>query len=254
MGAPARPRRRLPEAVLLDGLREDARARPLRQFLPRRRVRLPRRVQRQRRRRPPQRLAGAQPRPVGHRRRHGRRDRQPLLHDDRQRLVRAAVQLRPPHLHARPHHRRAARLEHRHQLPALGRARHGQAEALGARPPLRDGRGAPRRRLPPVGGVLGRRRAAEEQGGARLRRSGAHQADRFSGAEYHQFKAIQRRRAVAAAHAGALPGGRLGPRPPLRRHARGGRVPERDQAGAGEGAGRPDPRRRRRGRAATPRA
>ena len=109
---------RYKDLTLLDRARQAARARRVRRHLHRRRARHLRRLRRQRRGRDPARRAGAGQRPAAAGPGDGRGHRAPRLRRHRRDRLRAPVPVRAPHVDARPPHQGPRRLEHRHRLPA----------------------------------------------------------------------------------------------------------------------------------------
>ena len=148
--------------------------------------------------------AGARQRSAAARARDGAGHAAPRLRRDREPHLRAALPVRAPHVDARSPDERARGLEHRHRLSRQRRARDGPRAADRPRRPLRARGRLHGRRLQAVGTELGRRCGDPRREGARVRAAG-------QGAAREARRAVlfDRRdsseRAVAAAHAGAVP-------------------------------------------------
>ncbi|EAY71126.1 Coenzyme F420-dependent N5,N10-methylene tetrahydromethanopterin reductase [Burkholderia dolosa AU0158] len=244
MDASARPLRALHRSRLLDRPREDARARQVRRDLPRGHRRRVRRVRRRPRARAARIGAGARERSAAARARDGAGHAASRLRRDREPDLRAAVSVRAAHVDARSPDERAHRLERRHRLSGQRRARDGPRAADRSRRPLRTRGRLHGRRLQAVGTELGRRRGDPRRACARVRAAG-------QGAARDARRAVlfgrrnSSERAVAAAHAGAVPGWFVRARRRVRGPPCGMRVRERTEQGRRARRGARHPRGRR---------
>ena len=243
--ASGRSRRHLQHAGILDGPRPHAGARQVRRAVPGRRAGHLRRLQRLSSHRAGACRAGAGQRPADADLRDGRGDRTSGLRRHLRIVLRTSLPVRSAHEHAGPPDQGPDRLEHRHRLPRQRGARHGDAEAGRPRRSLRRGRGLHAGHLQTVGGELGGRRRAARPAGPALRRSQQDPPHPARGPAL-QGRRDPSLRAVAAAHAGAVPGRRLQARPRFRRASRRVRVHQRPvEEGHRRHRRRPAPPRRR---------
>ena len=231
---PTRPVHPLPRHPLLDRVGADPGDSAVRRPVPGRRGRCVRRLRWQRRCGNPVRRAGARQRPDVVDPGDGRGHRAPGFWRHGQPDLRGALPVCAPHVHAGPPDARPGRLEHRHRLSRQRGAGGGLCPATGARRPLRPGRRVHGAGLPALATQLGGGRRARRPHNRHLRRP----RPCARGAPPRQAVQSGRdppQRAVAAAHARAVPGWLVTPRPAFCRQPCRVCVPERPERGRRQG-------------------
>ena len=180
---------------------------------------------------------------------HGGGDEAPRLRPDRQPHLRAAVPVRPPHVDAGSPDRGPRRLEHRHRLSRQRRHGHGPDANRSSTTAATTRPTSTWRCSTSSGKAAGRtaRCCAIAQRGIYADPDKVHTVEHKG--EFYQVDGLSPVRALAAAHAGAVPGRRFGARLRFAGATCRVRVHQRPDQGVDQGAGGQGARQRRRGRA-----